>query len=65
LQPIGLVAEDEFVKAELYRQAAQLAESRCPALELQVLSDRNLTPKPATVKAALQPQFFFGSLLFG
>jgi magnesium chelatase subunit H len=62
---IVLIAGFESFNAELYRQAATLAQSRCPALDIQIFSDRDLAAKPDQVEAALQgAQVFFASLLF-
>jgi magnesium chelatase subunit H len=65
MQQIVLIAGFESFNTELYRQAAQLAQVRCPDLDIQVFSDRDLTTNPAAVETALQDaQVFFGSLLF-
>lgn len=65
MQRIVLIAGFESFNCELYRQAAQLAQSRCPELEIQVFSDRDLAAQPEVVAAALEKaQVFFGSLLF-
>lgn len=65
MQQIVLIAGFESFNCELYRQAAQLAQSRCPGLEIQVFSDRDLSAHPEAVAAALEKaQVFFGSLLF-
>jgi magnesium chelatase subunit H len=65
MQRIVLIAGFESFNADLYRQAAQLAQSRCPELEIQVFSDRDLTTKANTIAAALQnAQVLFASLLF-
>jgi magnesium chelatase subunit H len=65
MQRIVLIAGFESFNANLYRQAAQMAQARCPELEIQVFSDRDLTAKPAAVEAALSDaQVFFASLLF-
>lgn len=62
---IVLIAGFESFNAGLYRQAATLAQSRCPALDIQIFSDRDLAAKPDQVAAALQgAQVFFASLLF-
>ena len=62
---IVLIAGFESFNTGLYRQAAQLAQIRCPELDIQVFSDRDLTSQPEVVAAALQEaQVFFGSLLF-
>jgi magnesium chelatase subunit H len=65
MQRIVLMAGFESFNADLYRQAANLAQQRCPEMEILVFSDRDLTADPAAVEAALQnAQVFFGSLLF-
>jgi magnesium chelatase subunit H len=65
MQRIVLIAGFESFNADLYRQAALLAQSRCPELEIQVFSDRDLVTHATKVEAALQgAQVFFGSLLF-
>lgn len=62
---IVLIAGFESFNADLYRDAARFAQARCPALEIQVFSDRDLSAKPNAVAAALQSaDVFFGSLLF-
>ncbi|MGV0025103.1 magnesium chelatase subunit H [Phormidesmis priestleyi] len=65
MKRIVLIAGFESFNADLYRQAAQVAQARCPELEILVFSDRDLTSNPTQVEAALQTaQVFFGSLLF-
>ncbi|MBE9189724.1 magnesium chelatase subunit H [Gloeocapsopsis crepidinum LEGE 06123] len=65
MQRIVLIAGFESFNADLYRKAALLAEERCPELEIEVFSDRDINTKPKTVAAALaDAQVFFGSLLF-
>jgi magnesium chelatase subunit H len=65
MKRIVLIAGFESFNADLYRQAADLAQQRCPDLEIRVFSDRDLTADPAQVEAALQgADVFFGSLLF-
>jgi magnesium chelatase subunit H len=65
MQRIVLIAGFESFNANLYRQAAQLAQSRCPDLDIQVFCDRDITLTPTTVAAALDgADVFFGSLLF-
>jgi len=65
MQRIVLIAGFESFNADLYRKAALLAEERCPELEIEVFSDRDINTKPETVAAALaDAQVFFGSLLF-
>ena len=65
MQRIVLIAGFESFNANLYRQGAQLATSRCRDLEVQVFSDRSLHTEPQTVEAALkEAQVFFASLIF-
>lgn len=65
MQRIVLIAGFESFNADLYRKAALLAEERCPKLEIEVFSDRDISTKPDIVAAALaDAQVFFGSLLF-
>jgi len=65
MKRIVLIAGFESFNADLYRKAAQLARSRCPELDIQVFSDRNITTNAAQVEAALKgADVFFGSLLF-
>jgi magnesium chelatase subunit H len=65
MKRIVLIAGFESFNAGLYRDAAKLAEARCPELAVHVFSDRDLTSNPGAVEAALQgADVFFGSLLF-
>ncbi|WP_353929971.1 magnesium chelatase subunit H [Okeanomitos corallinicola TIOX110] len=65
MKRIVLIAGFESFNADLYRKAAFLASSRCPELDIQVFSDRNITTNPDEVQAALQgADVFFGSLIF-
>ncbi|WP_264307579.1 magnesium chelatase subunit H [Nodosilinea nodulosa] len=65
MQRIVLIAGFESFNADLYRQAAQLAQARCPELDIQVFSDRDLTPHANEVEAALQgADAVFCSLIF-
>jgi magnesium chelatase subunit H len=65
MKRIVLIAGFESFNADLYRKAAQLAIARCPDLEIQVFSDRDLAANPTACADALQSaQVFFGSLLF-
>jgi len=65
MKRIVLIAGFESFNADLYRKAAQLAGERCPELDIQAFSDRDLTTNPAAVETALSTaQVFFGSLLF-
>lgn len=62
---IVLIAGFESFNAELYRQAAELARSRCSALEIFVFSDRDLIQQPDAVERALKAaDVFFASLIF-
>ncbi len=62
---IVLIAGFESFNAGLYRQAAEAAMGRCPALEIRIFSDRDLAARPAEVEAALQgAQVLFASLIF-
>jgi magnesium chelatase subunit H len=65
MQRIVLIAGFESFNANLYRQAAQIATSRCRELEIRVFSDRDLIASPEEVEIALQnAQVFFASLIF-
>lgn len=65
MKRIVLIAGFESFNTDLYRQAAQMATSRCLELEIQVFSDISLTSEPAIIEAALQnADVFFGSLIF-
>jgi magnesium chelatase subunit H len=65
MKQIVLIAGFESFNADLYRQAAQLAQARCPELQIHCFSDRDLTAQPEAVAAALQgADVFFASLIF-
>ncbi|MDY7008047.1 MAG: magnesium chelatase subunit H [Cyanobacteriota bacterium] len=65
MKRIVLIAGFESFNTGLYRQAAQMATSQCPDLDIQVFSDRALSTEPETVATALEnADVFFGSLLF-
>jgi magnesium chelatase subunit H len=65
MQRIVLITGFESFNAGLYRQVAQLAQQRCPELDIRVFSDRDLASKPAEIEAALQDaRVFFASLIF-
>ncbi len=65
MKRIVLIAGFESFNANLYRQAAQLATSRCPELDIKVFSDRDIATSPETIEAALQDaDVFFASLVF-
>jgi magnesium chelatase subunit H len=62
---IVLIAGFESFNADLYRQGAQLAKSRCRDLEIEVFSDRNIIDSPEKVENALKnADVFFASLIF-
>ncbi len=62
---IVLIAGFESFNKDLYCQAAELAQARCPELEICVFSDRDITTTPELITQALQnADVFFGSLLF-
>ncbi len=65
MKRIVLIAGFESFNANLYRQAANLATSRCSELEITVFSDRDISINPDTVATALQKaDVFFASLIF-
>ncbi|HTL90127.1 MAG TPA: cobaltochelatase subunit CobN, partial [Leptolyngbya sp.] len=65
MKRIVLIAGFESFNAGLYRQAAEIAQARCPELDVRVFSDRDLTTNSAEVEMALkQADVFFASLLF-
>ncbi|MDJ0692127.1 MAG: cobaltochelatase subunit CobN [Xenococcaceae cyanobacterium MO_188.B32] len=65
MKRIVLIAGFESFNANLYRQAADMAVSRCPDLEVKVFSDRDITTSPDTIETALQnADVFFASLIF-
>jgi magnesium chelatase subunit H len=65
MKRIVLIAGFETFNADLYRQSAKLATSRCPDLEVLVFSDRSLSTEPDIVAQALQfADVFFASLVF-
>ncbi len=65
MKRIVLIAGFESFNADLYRQAAQVAIARCPELDIQVFSDRDLTANPEEVATTLeQADVFFASLIF-
>ncbi len=65
MKRIVLIAGFESFNADLYRKAAEVATSRCQALEIHVFSDRAIADEPDTVAAALATaDVFFASLLF-
>lgn len=65
MQRIVLIAGFESFNADLYRQAARIAMQKCPRLDIQVFSDREINTAPQKVAQALaSAQVFFGSLIF-
>ncbi|AFY56659.1 cobaltochelatase CobN subunit [Rivularia sp. PCC 7116] len=65
MKRIVLIAGFESFNAGLYRQAADMAVSRCSDLDIRVFSDRDINSKQVEVETALQgADVFFGSLLF-
>ncbi|MGV2830092.1 magnesium chelatase subunit H [Myxosarcina sp. GI1(2024)] len=65
MKRIVTIAGFESFNISLYRQAAEMATSRCRDLEVVVFSDRDLTAAPDTVETALQnADVFFASLIF-
>ncbi len=46
---IVIITGFESFNASLYRQAAQLAQSRCPGLEVLIFSDRQLTSESEAI----------------
>jgi len=62
---IVLIAGFESFNANLYREAAKVAQQQCPGLEIFVFSHRDLANSPEKIETALQEaQVFFASLLF-
>lgn len=62
---IVLIAGFEAFNTQLYQQAAELAQQRCPDLDIRVFCDRTLTTQPDTIAAALDgADVFFASLIF-
>ncbi|MGF1602206.1 MAG: magnesium chelatase subunit H [Thermosynechococcaceae cyanobacterium] len=62
---IVLIAGFESFNKDLYCQAAELAQARCPDLEICVFSDRDITTDPDRITQTLKgADVFFGSLLF-
>ena len=65
MKRIVVIAGFESFNAQLYRNAAQLAMSRCPELDIRAFSDRLLTTEPEEIAAALEnADVFFASLIF-
>ncbi len=62
---IVLIAGFEAFNTQLYQQAAELAQARCPELDIRVFCDRDLTTQPDTIAVALDgADVFFASLIF-
>lgn len=62
---IVLIAGFESFNIDLYIRAAELAQARCPGLEVRIFSDRDINAAPEAVTAALQgADVFFSSLVF-
>ena len=62
---IVLIAGFEAFNTRLYQQAADLAQARCPDLDIRVFCDRDLTTQSDAIAAALQDaDVFFASLIF-
>jgi magnesium chelatase subunit H len=65
MKRIVLIVGFESFNTGLYKQAAQLAQQRCPELDIRVFSDRDLNTKAAEIEAALaDAQVLFASLIF-
>ena len=62
---IVLLAGFEAFNTRLYQQAADVAQQRCPDLDIRVFCDRDLSTQPDTLAAALEgADVFFASLIF-
>lgn len=65
MRRIVLIAGFESFNADLYRQAAALAQARCPELEIQVFSDAEFSTDSSRIATALETaDVLFASLLF-
>ncbi len=65
MKRIVLITGFESFNSELYRKAAQLAQQRCPKLDIRVFNDRSLSTEPTAVAEVLQgADVFFCSLIF-
>jgi magnesium chelatase subunit H len=61
---VFLVGFESF-NTGLYRQAADLAQNRCPELDIHIFSDRDLATKGDAIATALDgADVFFASLIF-
>jgi magnesium chelatase subunit H len=62
---IVLIAGFEAFNSNLYQQAAEIAQLRCPELVVKVFCDTDITATPDAVAEALQDaDVFFASLIF-
>ncbi len=62
---IVLIAGFEAFNTRLYQRAADLAQARCPDLDIRVFCDRDLITQPNAIATALQDaDVFFASLIF-
>ncbi|ACB49962.1 magnesium chelatase, subunit H [Crocosphaera subtropica ATCC 51142] len=62
---IVVITGFESFNLDLYRQAAQLAQSRCEGLDIQIFSDRSLSQEPEIIENPLKDaDVFFASLIF-
>ncbi|MDJ0509406.1 MAG: magnesium chelatase subunit H [Crocosphaera sp.] len=62
---IVVITGFESFNLDLYRQAAQLAQSRCQELDIQIFSDRSLSQEAEIIENALKDaDVFFASLVF-
>ncbi|MEM9220154.1 MAG: magnesium chelatase subunit H [Cyanobacteria bacterium P01_F01_bin.150] len=65
MKRVVLIAGFESFNADLYRQAADLAQAQCEGLEVVSFSDRDISDHPDIVAQALeQADVFFSSLIF-
>jgi magnesium chelatase subunit H len=65
MKRVVLIAGFESFNTGLYRQVARLIKTRCPELELQVFSDRDLKNHKSEIEAALESaQALVCSLIF-
>ncbi len=62
---IVVITGFESFNLDLYRQAAQLAQSRCQELDIQIFSDRCISQEPEIIENVLKDaDVFFASLIF-
>lgn len=65
MKRIVLIAGFESFNSDLYRQAAEIATSGVPELDIHIFSDRDIATQPDAIANALQEaDVFLGSLLF-